>query len=345
MYRITSIGKISMIAFALVLVLVLSACGQATNQGNTPANTSANATDEVAKSTNETEVGNEGSLEEAEFWTYESDKGPVQIPRHPQRVVIPVQDFIGDALTLGVTPIAVAGNDILENPYFKEALAGVEVVGDHATVSLEKITSLNPDLIITYQEETYEQISKIAPTVFIPWGKYDYKERLIEIGKILNKEQEAVKWVADFNEKLEAKKAELADLIAADKKVAIFEIAGKELYLYGSSYGRGGEILYNGLGLQAPDLVQEVAFKEGWASLSHEALPKYLGEADYIFQGFSRGVEQDKMDILDSAIWQSLPAVKAGHVFTYDVKTYYFSDAYALDKQLDEIVAVLKSFQ
>lgn len=341
MYRIASMRKFSMIAFALMLLLVLSACGQAADQGNAPANTS----EEVVKSSNENEVSTGESVEETEFWTYESDKGPVEIPRNPQRVVIPVQDFIGDALTLGVTPIAVAGNDILNNPYFKEALTGVEVVGDHATVDLEKIASLDPDLIITYQEETYEQISKIAPTVFIPWGKYDYKERLIEIGKILNKEEQAEKWVADFDQKLEEKKVELADLIAADKKVAIFEIAGKELYLYGSSYGRGGEILYNGLGLHAPALVQDVAFKEGWASLSHEALPEYLGEADYIFQGFSRGVEQDKLDILDSAIWKSLPAVKAGHVFTYDVKTYYFSDAYALDKQLDEIVAVLKSFQ
>jgi iron complex transport system substrate-binding protein len=202
------------------------------------------------------------------------------------------------------------GLSLANNPYYKDALMGVEVVGDHATVSLEKIASLNPDLIITYQEETYEQISKIAPTVFIPWGKYDYRERLIEIGKILNKEQQAVQWVADFNQKLEEKKTELADLIKADKKVAIFEIAGKELFLYGSSYGRGGEILYNGLGLHAPKLVEDVAFKEGWASISHEALP----------------------------------AVKAGHVFAYDVKTYYFSDAYALDKQLDEIVTVLKSF-
>lgn len=341
LYKIISLGKTSMIAVMLTLVLLLSACGQAANQGNAPASTSA----EVAKSTNDSVVASSEPAADAEYWTYESDKGPVQIPRNPQRVVIPVQDFIGDLLTLDVTPIAVAGNDILNHPYFKEALTGVEVVGDDMTVSLEKITSLEPDLIITYQEDTYEQISKIAPTVFIHWGKYDYKERLIEIGKILNKEQQAVKWVADFNQKLEAKKAELADLIAADKKVAIFEIAGKELYLYGSSYGRGGEIIYNGLGLHAPDLVQEAAFKEGWASLSLEALPEYLEEADYIFQGFSRGVEQDKLDILDSVFWQSLPAVKAGHVFTYDLKTYYLSDAYALDKQLDEIVTLLKSLQ
>lgn len=98
----------------------------------------------------------------------------------------------------------------------------------------------------------------------------------------MNKEQQAIQWVADFNQKLEAKKEELAGLIAADKKVVIFEIAGKELYLYGSSYGRGGEIIYNGLGLHAPDLVQKVAFKEGWASLSLETLPEYLGEGLYI---------------------------------------------------------------
>ncbi|WP_313640765.1 hypothetical protein [Paenibacillus sp.] len=42
---------------------------------------------------------------------------------------------------------------------------------------------------------------------------------------------------------------------------------------------------------------------------------------------------------MDSVFWQSLPAVKAGHVFTYNLKTCYLSDAYALDKQLDEIVA------
>lgn len=135
-----------MIAIVLTLVLVLSACGQAANQGNAPASTS----DEVTKSANDSVVASTKPAADAEYWTYESDKGPVKIPRNPQRIVIPVQDFIGDLLTLGGTPIAVAGNDILNHPYFKEALTGVEVVGDDMTVSLEKITSLEPDLIITY---------------------------------------------------------------------------------------------------------------------------------------------------------------------------------------------------
>ncbi|ASA21453.1 iron-hydroxamate ABC transporter substrate-binding protein [Paenibacillus donghaensis] len=344
MYNITAMGKMSRIAFALILVMILSACGQVANQGNNSGN-AANTANAGNAAADESAASSAEQAAETEEWTYESDKGSVQISRNPQRVVLPASDFIGDLLTLDVTPIGVTGNNILENPYFKEPLAGVEVVGDDTTLSLEKIITLNPDLIITYQEENYEQLSKIAPTVFIPWGKYNYKERLIEIGKILNKEQQAVQWVADFDKKLEDKKAEIADLIAADKKVAIFEIAGKELYLYGSSYGRGGEILYNGLGLHAPKIVEEAAFEEGWASVSHEALPEYLGEADYIFQGFSRGDEQDRLDVMESPIWKSLPAVQAGHVFTYDLTTYYFSDAYALNKQLDEIIGVLKSFQ
>lgn len=314
------------------IISIVSACGANANQNDVSSKTTAPINSDV-KST------------EKETRDYVSDKGTIQIPVNPQRVVVAVEDFIGDVLTLGVTPLAVAGNDIKEHPYFKEALGSSEVVGDNTTVNFEMITSLKPDLILTYQEEVYDQLSKIAPTVFIPWGKYNYRERLVEFGKVLNKEQEAEKWLVDFDVKIEEKKKLLADIIDADKKVVIFEIAGKDLYLYGTSYGRGGEIIYNALGLHAPAIVEEAVAKEGWSQISLEAIPQYLGEADYIFQGFSRGEEQDKKDVLDSPVWNSLPAVQAGNVFSYDVKNYYFSDAYALDKQLDEVVEKLLSIK
>ncbi|OMF21654.1 hypothetical protein BK133_27985 [Paenibacillus sp. FSL H8-0548] len=310
------------------IIFIVSACGANVNQND--------ISSEITEPINSTVESNEKETRD-----YVSDKGTIQIPVNPQRVVVAVDDFIGDLLTLGVTPLAVAGNDIKEHPYFKESLVNSEIVGDNTTVNFEKIASLKPDLILTYQEEVYSQLSKIAPTVFIPWGKYNYRERLVEFGKILNKEQEAEKWITDFDAKIEEKKKLLADVIAADKKVVIFEIAGKDLYLYGTSYGRGGEIIYNALGLHAPAIVEEAVAKEGWSQISLEAIPQYLGEADYIFQGFSRGEEQDKKDVLESPVWNSVSAVKAGNVFSYDVRSYYFSDAYALDKQLDEVVEKL----
>ena len=319
-------------ALLVFTIVIVSACGANTNQNNAGSETTA-PVDSTVQST------------EQETRDYESDKGTIQIPVNPKRVIVAVDDFIGDVLSLGVTPLAVAGNDIKEHPYFKEGLGSSEVVGDNTTVNFEMITSLKPDLILTYQEEVYDQLSKIAPTVFIPWGKYNYRDRLVEFGKILNKEQEAEKWLVDFDQKIEEKKNLLADVIDADKKVVIFEIAGKDLYLYGTSYGRGGEIIYNALGLHAPKIVEEAVAKEGWSQISLEAIPEYLGEADYIFQGFSRGEEQDKKDVLESPVWYSIPAVKAGNVFSYDVRTYYFSDAYALNKQLDEVVEKLLSIK
>lgn len=62
-----------MIAVMLTLVLLLSACGQAANQGNAPASTSA----EVAKSTNDSVVASTEPAADTEYWTYESDSHSV----------------------------------------------------------------------------------------------------------------------------------------------------------------------------------------------------------------------------------------------------------------------------
>ncbi len=74
---------------------------------------------------------------------------------------------------------------------------------------------------------------------------------------MLNKEQEAKKCLADFAAKIAEKKQTLSDVIDSDKKIAIFEITGKELYLYGKSYGRSEAILYDELGLHAPEKVEK----------------------------------------------------------------------------------------
>ncbi|MDY0395135.1 hypothetical protein RWE15_12785 [Virgibacillus halophilus] len=41
----------------------------------------------------------------------------------------------------------------------------------------------------------------MAPTVTFTYGKIDYLQQHIEIGKLLNKEKEAETWVKDFKER------------------------------------------------------------------------------------------------------------------------------------------------
>ncbi|WP_233275834.1 ABC transporter substrate-binding protein [Salibacterium aidingense] len=249
-------------------------------------------------------------------------------------------------LALGIEPGGAAGW-VFDVPYYEEDLENTEAVGDKESVSVEKMVEVNPDIIFTYMEDSYDQLSQIAPTVYIPFGSYNYRDLLLEMGDILNREEEAEDWLDSFDETVAAKKKELFDHIGEDETVALIELSEKDVFLYGDSYGRGGEILYNELGLNAPEPVEEIAFEEGWAKISMETIPEYLGDADHIFLGVrgesvgegDGGQRKDELESLD--VWNSLKAVENGNVYEYDVDTYYFSDPLALDTQLDEIVDAL----
>lgn len=108
---------------------------------------------------------------------------------------------------------------------------GVANIGDSSALSLEKVITLKPDLIITYDEKAYENLKKIAPTVYIPYGKYQYKDRLMELGKVLNKEQEAKNCLADFATKIAEKKQALSDVIDSGKKSLFLRLQEKN-YIY-----------------------------------------------------------------------------------------------------------------
>ncbi|MCR8980751.1 iron-hydroxamate ABC transporter substrate-binding protein [Brevibacillus laterosporus] len=312
----------------LLFALVLSACGN-------------NASPIEQKETTQEK--------QAETRIYKTEKGDITIPAHPQRVVVGVQDYVGDVLALGIKPVGAAGW-VFDTPYYKGHLDGVVKVGDKQGVSMETIIGLKPDLILTYQEESYEQLSKIASTVFIPYGKSTYRDRLIEMGKILNKEAEAKDWLSTFDKKIAEKKKELFQKVNPNEQVAIVEISDKDIFIYGKTYGRGGDILYDELGLHAPAKVEADVFETGWAKVSLEAIPDYLTEADHIFLGVrntSVGTTSDtgasKKRVVETTIWKNLPSVKSGHIYEYDVQSMYFKDAMALNNQLDQIVNNLMS--
>ncbi|WP_010273644.1 ABC transporter substrate-binding protein [Paenibacillus senegalensis] len=266
---------------------------------------------------------------------YESVRGKIELPDGPPRVVVANRDYVGDVLALDIEPVGVSSTMVFDTPYYKELLNGVEGIGEDGASSLEKIISLEPNLIFTYQEDAYENLSKIASTILMPYGMYDYDERLLEIGKIMDRETEARQRLELFDQKVEVKKQELSGKVSPDSKVAIIEISDKDLYLFGKTYGRGGEIVYNQLGLSAPEMVEDATSEHGWASISLETLPDFLGEADYILLGVREAGRQRKTEIESSALWTGLPAVQAGNVYEYNLQEFYFQDVIALEYQLD----------
>lgn len=285
-----------------LFILVLSACGN----------------NETEKEKNTTET-------KKETFTYQSESGPIEVPTNPKRII---------ALTNGPNVLALDANIVgidewtNTNPLFEEKLDKVEIVSEE---NLEKIIELEPDLIIAGSHmKNIKKLNEIAPTVAYTWGKLDYLDQQIEIGKLLNKESEAKEWVADFKERAESAGEAIRAKIGEDATVSVIESGNKEFYVFGDNYARGTEILYQAMKLKMPDKVKEMALESGIYTFSSEVLPEFAG--DYVI--LSKNPEVDN-SFLETDVWKNIPAVKNNHVFEINTKASTYSDPITLDYLLE----------
>ncbi|MFJ5789228.1 iron-hydroxamate ABC transporter substrate-binding protein [Lysinibacillus sp. NPDC093197] len=291
----------------MMVVLVLAACGN-----------------KEEHSKKDEEAVKEASS--SETITYQSETGPIEVPANPKRVVV-LSSYTGDLLQLGVN---IVGVDAWEanNPNFQDDIKNAVVVEN---TDIEKIIELDPDLIIGLNNiENAEKIAEIAPTVLFTYGKADYLQQFIEIGKVVNKEKEAEKWVEDFKARAAEVGKKIKEKIGEDATVTVAESFDKQLYLFGDNWARGTEILYQEMGLKMPEKVKEVALEPGYFAISQEVLGEYAG--DYII--LSVPDDQDS-SFMNTSWFKDIDAVKNGHLYKANASAFYFNDAKTLDYQLD----------
>lgn len=290
----------------LLLGLLLSACGQTSS-------------DDKDKQNNH---------EESETMkTYESENGSVEVPENPKRIVLLSSFFAGGVASLGDNIVGVDewGK---KSPVLEEHLKDAEVVSDE---NIEKILELDPDLIIGLSTtKNIDKLKKIAPTVTYTYGKLDYLEQYVEIGKLLGKEDKAKKWVKDFKQRAENIGEKVKDKIGEDTTISVIEKFDKQFYVYGDNFGRGTEILYQAMGLNMPEKVQDSTQEEGYLSISQEAIPEYTG--DYMVLSEQTDA---KNTFQDTETYKNIPAVKNGNVIHADTDIFNFNDPISLDYELD----------
>lgn len=292
-----------LLPFTILLVLILGACNSET-----------------------TDTKGSEKKEESTTITYESETGPVEVPADPQRVVV-LSTFAGNVAALDVDLVGVDSWS-KSNPGYDSFLADVEEVSEE---NLEKIIELNPDLIIGLSTaQNLDKIKEIAPTVTFTYGKVDYLTQHLEIGKLLNKEQEAQTWIDDFKERSAVAGEEIKAVIGENATVSVFENFDKQLYVFGDNWGRGTEVIYQAMGLKMPDKVKEMALEAGYYALSLEVLPEYAG--DYVI--LSKVADQDN-SFQETDVFKNIPAVKNGQLFEANAEEFYFNDPISLDYQLE----------
>ena len=298
--------KFSWLAVLMVAIFALAACGNKKEE-------------------------EKSSSDKVEMVDYKAKNGTISIPKNPKRVVITADSFPGYALQLGIKPVGLS-TFALSNKYFGDRIDGIADIGGEE--SPEKIMSLKPDLIITFaQSENIEKLEKIAPTIAILPKEMTFKEEMKEFGKIFNKEEEAAQWISEWDKKVAEYKPQVQKAVG-DQTISILGVYGKDAYVYGDNFSRGGEIIYGEFDLAMPEIVKKETSKgKGYGSFSVEKLPDFAG--DYIF---AESGDEKFSKTKETGLWKSLPAVKNNKVFEIDETDSYFSDPISLDQQLEEIV-------
>ncbi|WP_052675778.1 ABC transporter substrate-binding protein [Paenibacillus sp. IHBB 10380] len=138
-------------------------------------------------------------------------------------------------------------------------------------------------------------LKRQAPTLVIPYGTYhEVHVEMRAFGKILGKEKEAEEWLAVFDDKVKKANASIQGLVKEGSTYSIMGPFGKEFYIYGDGVNRGGQAIYQQLGLTPPDKVRKdlIEAKIDALSISEEKMADYAG--DYIFLDISGGAEFDE---------------------------------------------------
>lgn len=259
-------------------------------------------------------------------FTYSAETGPIEVPSNPQRVVL-LSGFTGNVIKLGV-PVVGVDQWSKANPNLTEQLKDVAEISDE---SLEQIIELKPDLIIGLSNiKNLDKLQAIAPTVTYTWGKLNYLDQHIEIGKLLNKEEEARAWVEDFKKRSADLGAQIKTKIGEDATVSVIEAWDKQLYVYGNNWARGTEVLYQAMGLKMPEEVVKNALEPGYYAISAEVMPKFAG--DYVILSKYDGAD---IAFQETETYKNIPAVKNNQVFEMKGDGASFSDPITVELHLE----------
>lgn len=292
-------------------------------------------------STNEETKKEEATTSESTTRVYKDYLGhEVEIPVNPKRVVYHGEGY-GDLLALNIKTVG-AGFSWITNYAWEDRVKDVEDVG--FPINVEKTLSLKPDLIIigTSDDKTYSQLSKIAPTIvfdtFAPLS-----QRLTELGDILNKKEEATQWMDAYTEKADKMWESLVadDIIKPDETASVLTYyPGDRLFVM----ARAGlsQVLYDSNVLKPGDKIQKILDDgTGFAEISTELLPEYAGDRIFILTPVDDEAKQSTKEMMESPIWKNLPAVKNGHVYTFDIEKSD-SDASTREWLLSQLPTILK---
>lgn len=250
------------------------------------------------------------------------DFGTTKLKKVPKRIVI-LDNLYGEILNpLDITPVGATTGQADSQEFstlFKKQYKDAKVVsvGWQGNPDLDKIAELKPDLILMTgeQEDLYEELSEIAPTVGYQINtdeNWDYHETSLKVAEIFDKRDEMKK---DLN-RVDAREAVFAENVKAkfgNQKLMYLRVTDNDIRYY--AYGHFG-YLYDTYHFKRaetfnPDDMFQVIDPDKLKDINPDLL---------IVQADSQELLDNKLK--NNPVWSSLKAVQNNKVIYADYSTY-----------------------
>ena len=238
--------------------------------------------------------------------------GTSEVPADPQRVVVLDTGELDNALALGANLVGAPITEAQKyQPYLVDQLAGLADTGAVSEPNLEAILAMQPDLIVgsvQRHEAIYDELSAIAPTVFVGSLRVPWQENFAIHADALNRQAEAEALLAEYDTRIAELQATLGEDLPTISVVR-FRPGMVRIYLKNSFSG----YILQDVGLPRP-AAQDVA--DFAAEISLEQLNQL--DADVMFYTSFTPEENDFTTFSSSPLWQTLDVVQQGRVYEVD---------------------------
>ncbi|NYF26351.1 ABC transporter substrate-binding protein [Sporosarcina sp. JAI121] len=275
----------------IMSVLVLSACGATKDSGDSA----------------QPQKGDE------QTYTVQHTMGSTDIKGTPKRIVILTNEGAEALLAMGIQPVGAVQSPDKKVWYDHMDMTGTESVGVESEPSLEKIASLKPDLIIGNKmrhEAIYEQLGKIAPTVFAETLRGDWQENFKLYAKAVNQEEKGNEVLGAYNDRIETIRTELGD--QTKKKISMVRFMAGDVRIYHKDSFSG--VILDQLGFARADGQDVDDFAE--RGVTKERIPAMDGDVLFYFTYETGDNEATKLtnDWIEDPLFKNLHVSKSGNV-------------------------------
>ncbi|WP_081716913.1 ABC transporter substrate-binding protein [Leptolyngbya sp. Heron Island J] len=272
------------------------------------------------------------------------------VPDAPQRVVTIVHHMLGHTLAVDVKPVGsnvrylqqTEGDYLDTQTYMGDATEGIELTGVENQANIEKIVSLEPDLILALEdsENIYSQLSQIAPTVLFQLEDIviDWKKGFALVAELFGKEDQAQQALDKYSQRIEDLKASLGDRYQ-NQTISVAGMAGPDMFAY-TQNSFSGSILSD-LGLDQPEAQKVDAPYGAIYNLSEESLEQTVDGDVLFFLAFAEDREATFRELQQRPLWNQLRSVQKGQAYLVDNYVWTGSNVLAANAVLDDLYKYL----